>query len=120
MTADNHFGGRASCGSFLVTLALPMQPMKHCLLDDLPVTQVLDDDPLQQRRRHPGIPDPLRVHDNDRTATANTQTWRLAALDPRRTEEQAFPLQQRRQEIVQITPPAVGRAEAAHAHEDVA
>jgi hypothetical protein len=97
-----------------------MQPMKHCLLDDLPVTEVLDDDPLQQRRRHPGIPDPLRVNDNDRTASANTQTWRLAALDSSRTEEQAFPLQQRWQEIVQITPPTIRRAEAADAHEDVA
>jgi hypothetical protein len=94
--------------------------MKYCLLDDPPVTEVLDDDSLQQRRRHPAVPDPFWIHDNDRTASANAETRRLTALDACRAEEQPFSLQERRQEIVELTSPAIGRAEAAHAHEDVA
>src|SRR5665647_2589338 len=81
---------------------------------------MLDDDPLEQRRRHPGVPDAFRVDDDDRSACTYTETWRLSALHAARTEEQALALEQACEFRVQHAPFPVRRAVAANAHQDVA
>ena len=94
--------------------------MKDRLLHDAPIAQVLDDDALEQRRGHAGVPDALRVHDDDRTAGAHAETGRLATLHATRTEEQPFALEQARERRVERAALAVRRAEAADADEHVA
>lgn len=96
------------------------QLVKYRLLHHPTVTQVLDDDPLKQRRRHAGVPDAFRIHHDDRPSGANAETWRLAALYAARTEEQSFTLQQACELRVKRATAPIGRAEAAHAHEHVA
>ncbi len=94
--------------------------MKNGFLDDLAVAEMLDYDPLQQWWRDPAIPDAFGVHHNDRAAGTDSEARRLPAFDSCRTEEQPFTLQQRRKEVIQLSATPVGRAEAAHAHENVA
>jgi hypothetical protein len=91
--------------------------MKHGLLHHPPIPKVFDHDPLQELRRHTSVPDPFRVHDDDWAAAADTETGCLASLDARRTEEEAFALEKRRQEVVQRSTALFGRAKAPHAHE---
>jgi hypothetical protein len=95
------------------------ETMKHRLLDDPPIAEMFDDNPLQQRGRHAPIPDAVGVDDDDRTATANSEAWRLAALDPRGAKEETLALQERRQQPIQVSPAMVGRTEAADANQDV-
>jgi hypothetical protein len=59
-----------------------------------PTLQVLDNDPLEEIRRHPCIPDPVGVNDDDRSITAHAEAWCLAALDPCRSEQQVFTLKE--------------------------
>src|SRR5258705_2070510 len=94
--------------------------MEDSLFDRLPVLEVLDHDALQQRRRHFGIPDTLRIDDDDRTIAADAEARCLAALDALWTKEQILALQQVGKERVDLAPTTVGRAEAAGAHEYVA
>jgi hypothetical protein len=75
--------------------------MKHSLVHDATISQMLDDDALEQSRSDPGIPDALRVHDDDRTAGAYTETGGLAALHSPRAEEQSLALEQTRQQGVE-------------------
>ena len=67
--------------------------MKYCVGDDAAATKMLDHDALEQGRRHAGVPDRIRIHDDYRSSSANAQAGRLASLHPVRPEQQAFPLQ---------------------------
>ena len=67
--------------------------MNHSLLDNPPPAEMLDDDPLQQRRTHRPVPNSLGIHHDDRSAPAHAKAWRLAALDARGAEEQSFTLE---------------------------
>src|SRR5262245_47884059 len=69
------------------------QPVKDSLLDDAAVPQMLDDDPLQQRRRYRSVPDAVGIDDDDRSSAAHTQTRCLASLHASRSEQQPFTLQ---------------------------
>jgi hypothetical protein len=82
--------------------------MKHRLLHDSPVPEVFHHDPLQQLRGDGGVPDAFRVHDDDWSAPADAEARGLAALDTSRTEEEPLALQKRRQEVVELSPGAVG------------
>jgi len=82
--------------------------MKDGVLDDPTVAKVLDDDPLEERRGHRSVPDPVRVYDDDRTTGADAEARGLSALDALRPEEEAFALQQARQQVVELAAPAVG------------
>jgi len=93
--------------------------MEHRIFDHAAVAQMLDDDPLEQFGRDPGIPHPFRVYHDDRAAGADTETGRLTPLHPSRPEEQSFALQQRRQQPIERPPVVVGRAVPARAHEHV-
>ena len=54
--------------------------MKNSLINWLPVLQVLDDDSLQQLGCDLGVPDSIRIHDDDRPVAADAETRSLAAL----------------------------------------
>lgn len=82
--------------------------MEHRLIDHPPVAQMLDDDPLEQRRRHFLVPHAFRVHDDDRTSRTHAEAGRFAAFDPLRSEQQAFPLQQGRQQAIQFEATLIG------------
>lgn len=62
------------------------ETVEHGLLDDVTVAQMLDHDALEQLRRDAGVPDAIRIHDDDWAAGAHTQTGRLSSLDPIGTE----------------------------------
>ena len=93
--------------------------MKDRFLDDSAVYQMLGDDPFEQRRRDPPIPDPIRIHDDDRTTGAHTEARRFTALHSIRTEEESVPLKQRRQHLIELSTPAIRRTESADAYEHV-
>jgi hypothetical protein len=107
----------ASVGQRRQPRSLPA--MKNCLFDRPPVTQVLDDDAFEQLRRHPRVPDSVRIHRDDGPSGADAQTWCLAALHSPRPEEQALALQEIRQELIQETAATVGRAEGSSTDEHV-
>jgi hypothetical protein len=69
---------------------------------------MLRDDALEQRGRDPRVPNPIGIHDHDRPATADAETWRLAALDAIGTEEETVTLKQRRQHLVELLPAPIG------------
>ena len=77
-----------------------LEPVENRLLDDSTVAQMLDDDALQEIGSNASVPDPLRIHGDDRSARADAEAWRLAALHPARAEEQPFPLKQLREERI--------------------
>lgn len=75
------------------TLARWSLPVKNGLVDHAAVPEMLHDNTLQQRRRDAGIPDRIRVDDDDWAFRANAEAWRLAPLDACRPEEQALALE---------------------------
>ena len=94
--------------------------MEHCFLDDTPIAQMFNDDPLQQCGRDAGIPDPFGIHDDDRAAGADAEAGRFAALHAARAKEQTFPLEQCGEQPVEFPPALIRRAKTADAHQDVA
>ena len=93
--------------------------MNHGLVDDLPVPEVLHDNPLEQPRRHGTVPHSFRVDDDDRATAADAEAWRLAAFHAAGAEEQPFTLEKCREKRVQRSTCAIGRAESAGTHEHV-
>jgi hypothetical protein len=91
------------------------ESVKNGVFDDPAIPQMFDDDALQQGRRHTGVPDTVRIDDNDRTATTNAEARRLTAFDAGRTEQESFPLQERGQQTIELTTAMIGRAKAADA-----
>src|SRR6185436_793787 len=83
-------------------------------------TQVLDDNALEHRRRHPGVPDALGVYDDAGAAGTDAEARRFTTLHAPRTEQQVFALEQLREQAIQHAAPAVRRAEPSRAHEHVA
>ena len=71
-----------------------LEPMKDGFVDRPSTFQVLDDDSFQQRRRYIGVPNTLRIDDDNRPVAADTEARRLASLHACRTEEQIFPRQE--------------------------
>lgn len=94
--------------------------MKDRILDHLAVPEMLDDDAFEERRRDAGIPDRIRVHDDDGARRANPEARSLTPLDPGRAKQQALALQKGRQQRIELTAAPVGRTESAGADEDVA
>src|ERR1051325_3530018 len=96
-----------------------VESVKHRLLDNPSIAQMLDDDSLQQLRRDAGIPNPFGVDDDDRAARAHAEARGLATLHAARTEQQAFALQERRQHGVERSTTARRRTEVADTNQDV-
>ena len=93
--------------------------MKHRILDDPALPQMLDDDPLQEGQRHSSVPDCVRVHDDDRATRAHTKARRLSSLHPLWAKQEAFSLQQLREELVQLATSLVRGAKTTGANENV-
>ena len=93
--------------------------MKDRFFDDAAVPQMLNDDALEKRGRHPRVPNSIRIYHNDRPSFTDAEARRFPAFHAAWTEEQSLSLQQARKEAIQIPAPPVGRAEPASAHEDV-
>ena len=81
--------------------------MKDRLFDDFPALEMLFHDALEQIRSHSRIPDALRVHHDDRTVLADAKAGRLSTLDPRRTEEEPFPLEEAGEKRIQLPAPSL-------------
>src|SRR6476619_5815887 len=84
------------------------------------VLEVLDNNSLQQGWGHLGVPDSLRVDHYDRSHAAHAETGSFTPLHTLRPEKQVLALQQLGEQRVNLTPPAIGRAETARTHDDVA
>lgn len=102
------------------SVASLFHPMKHGILDDAPVLQVLDDDALEERGGHVCVPDAFGVHHHDRTTRADAEAWRFATLDPRGPEQETFSLQQLRQFGIDRAAFSIRRTKPARADEHVA
>jgi len=83
------------------------EAVKDGLVEHAAISQVLDDDPLQQVRSDPCVPDALGIYGDNRPARADTEAWRFRPLYPRRAEEQVFPLEQRGKLTVKRSPAPV-------------
>lgn len=97
-----------------------LQSMKDGLVDWIPMLEMLYHDPLQQLGRHSGIPHAFRIHDDDGTGSAYTETRRLTALHSLWPEEKIFALQKLGEQRVDLPAPAIGGAEIAGAHQYMA
>lgn len=102
------------------SVARRFHTVKHGILDDAPVLQVLDDDALEERGGHVRVPDAFGVHHDDRTTRADAEARGLATLDPRGPEQETLSLQQLRQFRVDRAAFSVRRTKPARAHEHVA
>lgn len=100
-------------------MGLGLEPMEDGCVDRLAVLQVLLHNAFHERRRHPGIPNPLWVYDRDGAALTNAQARHFRALYPIRPEQQILTLQQSGQLRVQGSTFAIGAAIASGAHHDV-
>jgi len=73
--------------------------VKDRLINRFSVLEVLDDDSLQQRGGDLGVPNALRIYDDDRSVAAYAKARRLTALCALRAKEQILvflsPIQQR-------------------------
>ena len=94
--------------------------MEHRFLDDSAVAQVLEDDALKERGSDAGVPDAFGIDDDNRTAGADSQAWRLAALDAVGAEEEALALEKAGEMLVEFSTALTRRAEAACAHQHMA
>lgn len=67
--------------------------MDNGFVDDPSPAEMLDNDPLEERRADGAIPYTLRIDHHDRPAPAHAEAWRFAALDARGAEQQSFTLE---------------------------
>ncbi len=74
--------------------------MKYRLFDNAPLLEVFNYDPSQQRGGDFVVPDTIRVDDDNRTPTADSEARCFPSLHSARSEQQAFALKKRREEIV--------------------
>jgi hypothetical protein len=93
--------------------------VEDSLFDHTALPKVLDHDAFEQRGGHPGVPDRIRIHDDDGTASANSQARCLPSLHPIRSEQESFTLKQVGKQGIQLPAASIRRTEPAGANEDV-
>jgi hypothetical protein len=96
-----------------------LETVKNRVINWPSTLEVLYDDSLQQRRCDLRIPNAIRIHDDDRPIAADSEARSLSALHTPRAEEQILPLQELREERIELAAATVGRAEIARAHQHV-
>lgn len=94
--------------------------MEHGFLDDSTIAQVLDDDALEECWGDASVPDAFGIDNDNRTAGADSEAWRLAALDAIGAEEKTLALEKAGEMLVQLSTALTRRAEAACAHQHMA
>lgn len=97
-----------------------LQSVKDGLVDWISMLEMLYHDALQQLGCHSRIPNTFRIHDDDGTGGAYTETRRLATLHSLWPEEKIFALQKLGEQRVDLSSPAIGGAEIAGTHQYVA
>ena len=70
-----------------------LEPMKNRLFHGPAILQMLDDNSLEQLWSDVGVPDSLRVHDDDRATATNAEARGFASFHATRSEEQILPLE---------------------------
>src|SRR4051812_16596361 len=104
----------------LEALAWPtVEPMENRTLNGPPLLEVLDDNLLEQCRRHVEIPNALGIDDDNGSIAAHTEAGRLAALYAIRSEQKILALQQFREKRINLSPSTIGRAETPCADQDM-
>ncbi len=94
--------------------------MEYSICHNPAITQVLDNDAFEELRCHPCIPDTFRIDHHDGASSTNAEARCFTAFDAGGSEEKTLTLKQRREQGIQRSAPAVGRAEAASANEHMA
>lgn len=95
------------------------EAVKYRLVHHAPISQVLYDDPLEQLGCDAGVPDPLRVHDHDRSPCAHAEAWGLTTFYPGGAKQEVLSVEQLGEKAIQRRSAAVRRTEAASADEHV-
>ena len=75
-----------------------LETVEDSLINRMSLLEMLYHNALQQVRGHAGIPDTFRIHDDDRSGSADAQAWRLTALDALGSEEEILALEQLREQ----------------------
>ena len=55
---------------------------------------MLNDDPVEERRRDIAVPDAFGIHYDDRTTGTHAEAGRLTSFDAARAEQEAFSLEE--------------------------
>ncbi len=84
-----------------------------------PVSEVFDDDSLEQFRSDARVPNTLGIDNHYRAALTHAEAWRLASFDTVRSEQQLFSLQQRCEHRIERPSAPVGRAKTARTYDDM-
>jgi hypothetical protein len=92
---------------------------EHRVANDIPVAQVFDDDPIEERRRDVAVPNAFGVHDDDRASGADAEAGRFTAFDSMRPEQQAFALEKRGKQAIELLAAPIRRTVSADTHENV-
>lgn len=90
-------------------------PEKNGLIHDATVSQMLDDDALEKGGCDARVPDALGINHHDGAAGANTKARRFTSLYALWAEEEILSLEKCREQRIERTPTAIGRAEPARA-----
>ena len=93
--AIRHRSPHPSPNDFHASWVLRVQSVKDRSFYDSPFLEMFEYDALEEARRYVRIPDPLGIHDNDRSPPADAEARCFATLHPCRAEEKLFALQQR-------------------------
>ena len=75
-----------------------LETVEDSLINRVSMLEMLYHDALQQVRGHAGIPDAIRIHDDDGPCRADAEAWRFAALDALGAEEKILALEQLREQ----------------------
>src|SRR4051812_550128 len=81
----------------------PLEPVENGLVHRLSFLEVLDDDALEQSGSHSRIPDAFRINNHYRSVDTHAETRCLAAFHALRTEEKILPLQQLREQGINLS-----------------
>lgn len=92
-------------------------PEKNGLFDDVAVPEMLDDNAFQKRGGDTRVPDSLGIHYHYGAAGADTKARRFSAFYALRAEEEILSLKKRREQRIERSPTAIGRAEPSRADE---
>ena len=93
--------------------------MEDRFLDDSAVYEMLDDNSLEQRWGDGGIPNPIRVHDDDGPSATDAEARRFPAFDTIGAKEQTVPLKKRREELIELSSAMIRRTESADTDQHV-
>lgn len=93
--------------------------MKSRFFDRDAVSEMFDNDSLEERGGYSIVPDAFGVNDDDGSAAAYSEARSLAALNAARPEKKTLALQEICEERVELRPATPGGAEISGTHKDM-